>query len=97
MICFIKAVVRIIIITYLQILDCNLIIFLVIPDVQEKMKALNLLVLMMPLENRNTFRLLLKFFLNIIENEEYNRMGLRNVAMIIAPSFFPQRLLLNHK
>lgn len=68
-----------------------------IPDVKDKAKALNLLVLMMPVEHRHTFRMLVHFFLEVIKNEEHNRMGLRNVAMITAPSFFPQRLLTNAK
>lgn len=65
-----------------------------IPNIEDKVRALNLLVLMLPIEHRNTFRLLLQFFLKIIENESRNRMGLRNVAMITAPSFFPPKLLL---
>ncbi|XP_076262036.1 rho GTPase-activating protein conundrum-like isoform X2 [Rhynchophorus ferrugineus] len=65
-----------------------------IPNSEDKLKALNLLVLMLPIEHRSTFKLLLRFFLNIIEHEKRNRMGLRNVAMITAPSFFPPKLLL---
>lgn len=61
------------------------------------MKALNLLVLMLPIEHRNTFRFLLRFFINIVQHEPQNRMGLHNVAMITAPSFFPPRLLLSSK
>lgn len=65
-----------------------------IPNNGDKVKALNLLVLMLPIEHRNTFRLLLKFLLNIIAHEKNNRMSLHNVAMITAPSFFPPKLLL---
>ncbi|KAG5893636.1 hypothetical protein JTB14_015075 [Gonioctena quinquepunctata] len=71
-----------------------------ITNTEDKVKALNLLVLMLPIEHRNTYRLLLEFFLNIINHEEQNRMNLHNVAMITAPSLFPPRLLLpkdNHK
>ncbi|XP_056646867.1 rho GTPase-activating protein conundrum-like isoform X2 [Diorhabda sublineata] len=65
-----------------------------ITDAEHKLKALNLLVLMLPIEHRNTYRLLLNFFRNIIDNEKHNRMNLHNVAMITAPSLFPPRLLL---
>ncbi|KAJ8945595.1 hypothetical protein NQ314_009118 [Rhamnusium bicolor] len=65
-----------------------------IPHTEDKVKALNLLVLMLPIEHRNTYRLLLEFFLNITSHEKQNRMNLHNVAMITAPSFFPPRLLL---
>ncbi|CAG9816644.1 unnamed protein product [Phaedon cochleariae] len=65
-----------------------------ISNTEDKVKALNLLVLMLPIEHRNTYRLLLNFFLNIINHEKQNRMNLHNVAMITAPSLFPPRLLL---
>ncbi|XP_066258922.1 rho GTPase-activating protein conundrum-like isoform X1 [Euwallacea similis] len=65
-----------------------------ISNTEDKVRALNLLVLMLPIEHRNTFKVLLNFLLNIIRNEKKNRMGLHNVAMITAPSFFPPKLLL---
>ncbi|ERL84531.1 hypothetical protein D910_01961 [Dendroctonus ponderosae] len=65
-----------------------------IPNIEDKIRSLNLLVLMLPIEHRNTFRIVLSFLLNIIEHESKNRMGLHNVAMITAPSFFPPKLLL---
>ncbi|CAH1103096.1 unnamed protein product [Psylliodes chrysocephalus] len=65
-----------------------------ITNTEDKVKALNLLVLMLPIEHRNTYRLLLEFFLNVVNNEKHNRMNLHNVAMITAPSLFPPRLLL---
>ncbi|XP_049817232.1 rho GTPase-activating protein conundrum-like [Aethina tumida] len=65
-----------------------------ITKMEDRIKALNLLVLLLPVEHRNTFRLLMNFFLNIIKYESQNRMNLHNVAMITAPSFFPPRLLL---
>ncbi|CAG9855214.1 unnamed protein product [Phyllotreta striolata] len=65
-----------------------------ITNIDDKVKALNLLVLMLPIEHRNTYRLLLEFFLNVVNNEKFNRMNLHNVAMITAPSLFPPRLLL---
>ncbi|XP_025835593.1 rho GTPase-activating protein conundrum isoform X2 [Agrilus planipennis] len=57
-------------------------------------KALNILVLLLPVEHRNTFRLLLNFLINVIKHEKENHMSLHNVAMVAAPSFFPPKLLL---
>ncbi|RZC34941.1 rho GTPase-activating protein 18 [Asbolus verrucosus] len=65
-----------------------------IPNNEDKLKALNLLVLLLPIEHRNTYKLLLQFLLNVVKHEKQNRMNLHNVAMITAPSFFPARLLL---
>ncbi|CAH0562543.1 unnamed protein product [Brassicogethes aeneus] len=65
-----------------------------ISKMDDKIRALNLLVLMLPVEHRNTCRLLIDLFVNIIKHEKQNRMNLHNVAMITAPSFFPPRLLL---
>ncbi|XP_031336184.1 rho GTPase-activating protein conundrum-like isoform X2 [Photinus pyralis] len=65
-----------------------------IPAREEQKKALNLLVLLLPVEHRNTLRLLLQFCINVISHEADNRMNLHNVAMITAPSFFSPRLLL---
>ncbi|XP_008193403.1 rho GTPase-activating protein conundrum isoform X1 [Tribolium castaneum] len=65
-----------------------------IPNSEDKLKALNLLVLLLPIEHRNTYKLLLQFLLNVVKHEKQNRMNLHNVAMITAPSFFPARLLL---
>lgn len=56
------------------------------------MRVLNLLVLLMPVEHRNTFRILQEFFNDIIKNEHVNRMGRHNVGMIVTPSFFPPKL-----
>lgn len=65
-----------------------------IPSREDQKKALNLLVLLLPVEHRNTFRLLSQFCINVIAHENQNRMNLHNVAMITAPSFFSPRLLL---
>ncbi|KAF5272847.1 hypothetical protein FQR65_LT00443 [Abscondita terminalis] len=65
-----------------------------IPSREDQLTALNLLVLLLPVEHRNTFRVLLQFCNNVIDHEENNRMNLHNVAMITAPSFFSPRLLL---
>ncbi|KAK9889886.1 hypothetical protein WA026_008688 [Henosepilachna vigintioctopunctata] len=60
----------------------------------DTLKALNLLVLLLPVQHRRTFKLLIDFLLNVAKHEKYNRMNLHNVAMISAPSFFPPRFLL---
>lgn len=48
---------------------------------------------MLPHENRNTLRTLLRFLSNVIEQKDLNKMNLHNVATIIAPSFFPPRFV----
>ncbi|KRT78518.1 hypothetical protein AMK59_6772 [Oryctes borbonicus] len=64
-----------------------------ITSMEDQIRALNLLVLLLPIEHRNTFRYLIEFFLQIVANEQYNRMNLQNIAMIVAPSFFLPRIL----
>ncbi|KAE8750073.1 hypothetical protein FOCC_FOCC003197 [Frankliniella occidentalis] len=59
--------------------------------VQLRARALNLLVLLLPVENRATLRVLVDFLNRVVENQEYNKMSLHNVAMIAAPSLFPPR------
>lgn len=61
---------------------------------EEQFKALNLLVLLLPVEHRNTFRLILQFCINVTQHEKNNRMGVHNVAMVTAPTFFSPRLFL---
>lgn len=63
-----------------------------IEDIEDKVRVLNLLVLLLPVEHRNTFRILQEFFIDIVKNENWNRMGRHNVGMIITPSFFPPKL-----
>ena len=52
---------------------------------------MNLLVLLLPIENRCTLRALVKFFKLVVENQGSNKMSIHNVAMIVAPSLFPPR------
>lgn len=54
-------------------------------------RALNLLVLLLPAENRATLKVLVDFLNRVVENQEFNKMSLHNVAMIAAPSLFPPR------
>ncbi|XP_011296859.1 rho GTPase-activating protein 18 [Fopius arisanus] len=55
--------------------------------------ALNLLVLLLPVEHRCTLKELLTFFQLVVENQSSNKMSIHNVAMIVAPSLFPPRYI----
>lgn len=56
-------------------------------------RALNLLVLLLPAEHRATLQALLQFLSCVVSNSVHNKMSLRNVATIMAPSLFPPHLL----
>lgn len=56
-----------------------------------QVRALNILVLLLPPENRHTLRALFSFLLAVIQHQSLNKMSLHNVAMIIAPSLFTPR------
>lgn len=60
-------------------------------DHKELSYALNLLVLLLPIEHRCTLKAVIKFLRSIVENEASNKMSIHNVAMIVAPSLFPPR------
>lgn len=57
-------------------------------------RALNLLVLLLPPEQRATLRELLQLVREIVSMSDTNKMSEHNVAMIIAPTLFPPSLLL---
>ncbi|CAL1540767.1 unnamed protein product, partial [Lymnaea stagnalis] len=59
-----------------------------IPKVLEQLKALNLLIILLTDEHRNTLKVLLRFLRNIVAHSNRNKMGLNNVAMIMAPNLF---------
>ncbi|XP_041361812.1 rho GTPase-activating protein 18-like isoform X2 [Gigantopelta aegis] len=59
-----------------------------IPTTLEQLKALNLLILLLPMEHQETLRVLLSFLRNIVSHSNENKMGLNNVAMIMAPNLF---------
>ncbi|XP_041675345.1 rho GTPase-activating protein conundrum-like isoform X2 [Drosophila eugracilis] len=63
-----------------------------LPTMDQK-NALSIICQMLPPENRNTLRALLRFLNYIIGLEDINKMNLHNVSTIIAPSFFPPRYL----
>ncbi|XP_067666993.1 rho GTPase-activating protein 18-like [Haliotis asinina] len=54
----------------------------------EQLRCLNLLVLLLPDEHRETLRVLLKFLRKIVTYSKDNKMSLSNVAMIMAPNLF---------
>lgn len=64
--------------------------FLDIP-VPDQFKAMSILCLLLPHENRNTLRAFLEFLKCVIDNQQYNKMSKHNVATIIAPSLFSPR------
>lgn len=57
-------------------------------------RALNLLVLLLPAEQRATLRELLRLVREIVARADTNKMSEHNVAMIIAPALFPPNLLI---
>ncbi|XP_017128299.1 rho GTPase-activating protein conundrum isoform X2 [Drosophila elegans] len=63
-----------------------------LPPVDQR-SALSILCQLLPPENRNTLRSLLKFLNYIIDLKDVNKMNLHNVSTIIAPSFFPPRYI----
>ncbi|KAK7603502.1 hypothetical protein V9T40_003501 [Parthenolecanium corni] len=56
-------------------------------------KVLNLLVLLLPVENRLTLLAIISFMRKLVKHESENKMTQHNVAMIIAPSIFPPRYI----
>ncbi|KAL8607685.1 hypothetical protein ACOMHN_039359 [Nucella lapillus] len=54
----------------------------------EQLKALNLLILLLPTEHREVLKVLLQFLRNIVSHSDTNKMGLNNICMIIAPNLF---------
>ncbi|GIY40067.1 rho GTPase-activating protein 18 [Caerostris extrusa] len=70
-----------------------------IPNVQDQINTLNLLVLALPDCHRELLQKLLYFLAKVVEEEDVNRMSIGNVAMIVAPNLFPPPRLKkgNHK
>ncbi|XP_033251724.1 rho GTPase-activating protein conundrum-like [Drosophila miranda] len=63
-----------------------------LPSMDQK-RALSIVCQLLPHENRNTLRSLLRFLNYITELKDINKMNLHNVSTIIAPSFFPPRFI----
>ncbi|CAN7984697.1 unnamed protein product, partial [Ixodes pacificus] len=63
-----------------------------VPTLLLQLKALNLLVLVLPEPNRDTLWALVHFLADVAELAPRNRMSLHNVAMVLAPNLFsPKR------
>lgn len=67
--------------------------FFILTDIPppDQYKAMSVLCLLLPHENRNTLRAFLQFLNCVIDNQQYNKMSKHNVATIIAPSLFSPR------
>lgn len=57
-------------------------------DEGEKLRAYNLLMLMLPAVNRNTLKLLLNLMADVVANVDRNRMDLRAISVVMAPTLF---------
>ncbi|XP_065185428.1 rho GTPase-activating protein 18-like isoform X1 [Sycon ciliatum] len=53
-----------------------------------QLKAFNLLLILIPDVHREVLKRLLELFNKVIDHEERNKMGVNNVAMIVAPNLF---------
>lgn len=67
-----------------------LFLFIEIPP-PDQYKAISVLCLLLPHENRNTLRAFLTFLKNVVDMQSVNKMSQHNVATIMAPSLFPPR------
>ncbi|XP_018093901.1 rho GTPase-activating protein 40 isoform X2 [Xenopus laevis] len=59
-----------------------------IPDLNQRLQALNLLILILPEPNRSTLKALLEFLQKVAAREKTNLMSLWNVSTILAPNLF---------
>ncbi|XP_014791020.1 rho GTPase-activating protein 18 isoform X1 [Octopus bimaculoides] len=59
-----------------------------IPNLRDQLKALNLLLMVLPDAHRNSLMILLRFLKKVIYYQNENKMTLSNVAMIMAPNLF---------
>ncbi|XP_044296265.1 rho GTPase-activating protein 40 isoform X1 [Varanus komodoensis] len=66
-----------------------------IPDLKQRLQALNLLILILPEPNRNTLKALLEFLRLVVTRERKNKMTLWNVSTVIAPNLFMHKGLPN--
>ncbi|XP_069508470.1 rho GTPase-activating protein 40 isoform X3 [Ambystoma mexicanum] len=62
-----------------------------IPDLRQRLQALNLLILILPESNRNTLKVLLEFLRKVVAQEKKNKMNLWNVSTVMAPNLFMHR------
>uniref|UniRef100_A0A8C4R7D2 Rho GTPase activating protein 18 n=1 Tax=Eptatretus burgeri TaxID=7764 RepID=A0A8C4R7D2_EPTBU len=62
-----------------------------IPSQKQQLQALNLLIMLLPDPNRDMLQALLVFLHKVCIHEKYNRMSVRNVALVMAPNLFLPR------
>ncbi|KAM4622660.1 rho GTPase-activating protein 40 isoform 2-T2 [Discoglossus pictus] len=62
-----------------------------IPDLKQRLQALNLLTLVLPEANRQTLKALLEFLSKVASREKTNLMSLWNISTILAPNLFLYR------
>ncbi|XP_067881249.1 rho GTPase-activating protein 18 isoform X2 [Heterodontus francisci] len=55
---------------------------------KHQLQALNLLVLLLPDQNRDTLKALLEFLQRLKDNRESNKMTLNNISVVMAPNLF---------
>ncbi|XP_065651359.1 uncharacterized protein LOC100212474 isoform X4 [Hydra vulgaris] len=61
-----------------------------LPNRKDQLQALNLLVLLLHPVHQETLKLILLFLQKVVSHEATSKMGLNNVAMIMAPNLFFQ-------
>ncbi|NXM29965.1 RHG40 protein, partial [Oxyruncus cristatus] len=66
-----------------------------IPELKQRLQALNLLILILPEPNRNTLKALLEFLSKVVARENNNKMNLWNVSTVMAPNLFMHKGLPN--
>ncbi|GAB1606642.1 rho GTPase-activating protein 18-like [Argonauta hians] len=59
-----------------------------LPTIRDRLKALNLLMMVLPDAHRNSLMLLLRFLKKVLYYQNENKMSLSNLAMIMAPNLF---------
>lgn len=67
-----------------------------ITEKSAQIKALKLLIILLPDVHRDSLKALFEYLENIVKHETRNRMNLQNVAMIIAPNLFLPKKLKKH-
>lgn len=55
---------------------------------RQRLQALNLLIILLPEANRDILKALLELLAKVVEHEDQTRMGLGNVALVMAPNLF---------
>jgi hypothetical protein len=59
-----------------------------IPELKEQVRALNLLILVLPDLHQRVLKRLMEFCQKVLDHSSQNKMSLTNIAMVIAPNLF---------